>query len=128
MFCMKKVMLIEQVEYDEQIKCEHATKQNCYQVYKTVFKQTKVRGQLVDAFKIRPSLFLNAKVEDCSEKFRKDCFIEYRPVTTEKEVEVCTEPVKRDCDKEGEKTVCQTHYETGGRSRRSRSCSPERSL
>ncbi len=40
--CMKKVVSEETLEYDEEERCHHVTKQNCYQVFKTVYKKAVV--------------------------------------------------------------------------------------
>ena len=51
-------------------------------------------------------------MEECSEKFKKDCYIEYKNDVVQKPIEVCNEALKRDCEAEGD-VVCSTEYETG---------------
>ena len=51
-------------------------------------------------------------MEECEEKFRKDCYINYKDVVVPKTVQVCHEEIRRDCDAQGEE-VCETQYETG---------------
>ncbi len=43
--CFSKVILVEELEYDEEIICTHAFNETCYQVYSTVYKPVKVRTQ-----------------------------------------------------------------------------------
>ncbi len=55
---------------------------------------------------------------ECGDKFYKDCFIDYRPVTTARKVKLCHEGISRDCgghgdgDRSGE-VVCSTQYQSG---------------
>ncbi len=51
-------------------------------------------------------------MEECDEKFRKDCFITYTNVVTSRNVEVCDEEIRRDCDATDGAVVCSTQYET----------------
>ncbi len=57
-------------------------------------------------------LFL-AQVEECKEKFLKECTIEYEPRSEPREVEVCDERLTRDCDDRSGREVCSTEYQTG---------------
>ncbi len=41
-FCMKKVVMEEETEYDYEDSCHHVTTQNCYETFKTEFQQQKV--------------------------------------------------------------------------------------
>jgi hypothetical protein len=57
---------------------------------------------------------------ECTEQFRKDCFIEYRNEVRDEKVKTCRENWKRDCNhhhtddnNEENERVCSTRYETG---------------
>lgn len=56
--------------------------------------------------------FKQAEVEECSEKFKKDCFIKYKDVASSRTVKVCNEEVRRDCEDRSGPVVCDTEYET----------------
>lgn len=95
--CMKKVMLIEELTYDEELKCEHVEEESCFQTYTTVFKKSEI--------------------EECGTDYVKDCNIRYEKATRVEKVEVCVEDYVRDCEAVGPEicttersSVCETIY------------------
>ena len=52
--------------------------------------------------------------EDCEEKFKKTCYIEYEQKAYSETVQVCTTPWMKDCSKEVEEgeEFCQTVYQS----------------
>ena len=41
--CVRKVMMVEEIVYDEVVQCKHTLRESCYESYKTVFKTQEVR-------------------------------------------------------------------------------------
>ncbi|XP_059088680.1 uncharacterized protein LOC131884812 isoform X2 [Tigriopus californicus] len=89
--CMDKVMMIDDIEYTDEIQCTHIAEESCHNTYETVFKATQI--------------------EECKEKFKKDCYIEYKTVPRTEKIEICQEPLIRDCEAQGE-NVCSNEYES----------------
>ncbi|XP_059088675.1 uncharacterized protein LOC131884809 isoform X1 [Tigriopus californicus] len=89
--CMDKVMMVEEIEYTDEIQCTHILDESCHETYETVFK--------------------TEEVEECKEKFLKNCYIEYHAVPRSEKLEVCQQPMIRDCDAQGDE-VCSNEYET----------------
>ena len=52
--------------------------------------------------------------EDCEEKFKKTCYIEYEQKAYSETVQVCTTPWMKDCSEEVEEgeEFCQTVYQS----------------
>ena len=52
--------------------------------------------------------------EDCEEKFKKTCYIDYEQKAYTEKVEVCTTPWVKDCEvqESGGSQVCQTIYQS----------------
>ena len=46
--CMKKVVAEETVQYDEEERCHHVDRENCYQVFRTVYKKAVVRRTVLN--------------------------------------------------------------------------------
>ena len=88
--CMKKVMMIETIEYDDVETCEHTTVNVCAQTDQLDFDSTEV--------------------EECNEKFVKQCKITFEDVAVPAEVKRCNEEIRRDCNEQGEE-VCTTEHE-----------------
>ena len=42
--CVRKVMMVEEIVYDEVVQCKHTLRESCYESYKTVFKTQEVRS------------------------------------------------------------------------------------
>lgn len=40
--CMDKVMMIDDIEYTDEIQCTHIVEESCHNTYQTVFKATQV--------------------------------------------------------------------------------------
>ena len=48
---------------------------------------------------------------ECTEKFKKDCTIQYKSVPKSERVETCRRQMSRDCDAEGD-IICTNEQET----------------
>ena len=64
--CIDKVVMVEETEYDDVVTCKHSYSEKCHTTYTTDFQPQQE--------------------EECSENFRKNCFIEYRKVASEETV------------------------------------------
>merc|ERR1712018_381258 len=84
--CVEKVMMIEEMTYDDQIVCHHSYSKKCHTTYITAFEAVQM--------------------EKCEEYFEKHCVIEYKKMAEGEEVEVCNEYFERNCDTPGP-TVCE---------------------
>jgi len=89
--CVNKVMMREETEYDEVLTCDHSYDKRCHTSYVTKYEPHQE--------------------EECDEKFRKVCTIEYEQKAVHEMVEVCITPFIKNCDIEGKK-VCSTVYES----------------
>lgn len=87
--CIDKVVMIEETEYDEEIECHHSYSERCHTTYTTDFEPQQE--------------------EECSETFRKNCFIEYKKIAFDEPVRFCHTPLV--CDGEGP-IECKTVYES----------------
>merc|ERR1712029_549211 len=87
--CIDKVVMVQETEYDDEITCNHSYSQKCHTTYSTDFKPQQE--------------------EECEENFIKKCFIDYKKMASEEEVEFCRTPLV--CDGPGE-PVCRTEYES----------------
>merc|ERR1712168_1748301 len=91
--CIDKVVMVEETVYDDVIECKHSYSQKCHTTYTTDFEPQQE--------------------EECEENFVKECFIEYKKVASDEEVERCNTPLI--CDGEGpieRKTVYESQCET----------------
>merc|ERR1711936_544976 len=92
--CVNKVMMVEETEYDEVLTCDHSYDNRCHTSYVTRYEPVQE--------------------EDCEEKFKKTCYIEYEQKAYSETVQVCTTPWMKDCSEkveEGEE-FCQTVYQS----------------
>lgn len=89
--CVEKVMMVEEVVYQEEIECHHSYDEECHTTYATVFKPQQK--------------------EECKEHFVKNCYIEYKTKARDELIEICNEKLARDCNKPGPE-VCETVYES----------------
>ncbi|TRY61367.1 hypothetical protein TCAL_11582 [Tigriopus californicus] len=89
--CVNKLMMVEEMEYKDEIRCTHILQKSCHDTFQTVFKATEV--------------------EECKDRFIKNCEIEYHPIPKTEKIEVCHRPMVRDCQSEGE-IICSNEYET----------------
>ena len=87
--CVNKVMMREETEYDEVLTCDHSYDKRCHDSYVTKYEPHQE--------------------EECEEKFRKVCTIEYEQKASQEVVEVCTASFVPDCATEGDKE-CRTVY------------------
>merc|ERR1712033_49530 len=87
--CIDKVVMVEETEYDDVIECKHSYSQKCHTTYTTDFEPQQE--------------------EECEENFIKNCFIDYRKIASEEQVEFCHTPLI--CDGEGPEE-CKTVYES----------------
>merc|ERR1712127_1029878 len=92
--CINKVMLVEQIEYDEVLTCDHSYDNRCHTSYVTKYEPHQE--------------------EDCEERFKKTCYIDYEQKAYTEKVEVCTTPWVKDCEvqESGGSQVCQTIYQS----------------
>merc|ERR1712121_353903 len=89
--CIDKVEMVEQIEYDEVVQCDHSYDKRCHTTYVTNYE--------------------SQQEEECEENFRKSCFIDYEKVAFNESVEVCRTPLVKDCDVQGPE-ICRTEYES----------------
>jgi len=89
--CIDKVEMIEEIEYDDVVQCDHSYDKRCHTTYVTNYD--------------------SQQEEECEENFRKSCFIEYEKIAFNETVEICRTPLVKDCNVEGPE-ICRTEYES----------------
>merc|ERR1712168_595415 len=89
--CIDKVEMIEEIEYDDVVQCDHSYDRRCHTTYVTQYE--------------------SQQEEDCEENFRKNCFIEYEQIAFNETAEICRTPLVKDCDIQGPE-ICRTEYES----------------
>merc|ERR1711997_927070 len=89
--CIDKVEMIEEIEYDDVVQCDHSYDKRCHTTYVTNYD--------------------SQQEEEGEENFRKSCFIEYEKIAFNETVEICRTPLVKDCNVEGPE-VCRTEYES----------------
>merc|ERR1712024_436182 len=89
--CIDKVEMIEEIEYDDVVQCDHSYDKRCHTTYVTNYD--------------------SQQEEECEENFRKSCFIEYEEIAFNETVEICRTPLVKDCDVQGPE-ICRTEYES----------------
>jgi len=89
--CVEKVVLEEDTEWDQEVKCQHRYRQHCYTTYSTAFKPFQE--------------------EECQDNYKKNCFIEFGLDAVNHTVRICRRPLEKDCSIEGDE-ICSTHFET----------------
>jgi len=87
--CIDKVVMVEETEYDDHVECHHSYSERCHTTYTTDFEPQQE--------------------EECSENFKKSCFIEYKKVASEEPVRQCHTPLI--CEGVGPEE-CKTVYES----------------
>jgi len=83
--------MIEEIEYDDVVQCDHSYDKRCHTTYVTNYD--------------------SQQEEECEENFRKSCFIEYEKIAFNETVEICRTPLVKDCDVQGPE-ICRTEYES----------------
>lgn len=109
--CMEKVVMEKAIEYDNEMVCRHIFQESCHEVTKTIYKPQEVRN-FHRYLRILPNS-IHFQFEECEEKFKKQCFIEYRNQVFQKDVQICHEPIGRDCNSTSGEIVCEMEYDTG---------------
>jgi len=89
--CVEKVVLEEETEWDQEVKCQHRYRQHCYTTYSTAFKPFQE--------------------EECQDNYKKNCYIEFGLDAVNHTVRICRRPLVKDCSVQGEE-ICSTHFET----------------
>merc|ERR1712142_609696 len=89
--CIDKVLMVEEIEYDDVVQCDHSYDKRCHTTYVTNYG--------------------SQQEEECEENFRKNCFIDYEKVTFNETVEICRTPLVKDCEQTGPE-ICRTEYES----------------
>merc|ERR1711936_1136880 len=89
--CIDKVEMIEEIEYDDVVQCDHSYDKRCHTTYVTNYD--------------------SQQEEECEENFRKSCFIEYEKIAFNETVEICRTPLVKDCNVQGPE-ICRTEYES----------------
>ena len=89
--CIDKVEMVEEIEYDDVVQCDHSYDKRCHTTYVTNYE--------------------SQQEEDCEENFRKTCFIEYEQIAFNETVQICRTPLVKDCDVQGPE-ICRTEYES----------------
>merc|ERR1711962_413038 len=91
--CIKKVMMVEETEYDEVLTCDHSYDNRCHTSYVTKYEPHQE--------------------EDCEEKFKKTCYIDYEQKAYAETVQVCITPWVKDCSENvSAPQFCQTVYQS----------------
>merc|ERR1712170_83127 len=67
--CIDKVEMIEEIEYDDVVQCDHSYDKRCHTTYVTNYD--------------------SQQEEECEENFRKSCFIEYEQIAFNETVQIC---------------------------------------
>jgi len=89
--CVSKQEIVEEIEYDDVLTCNHKYKQKCHTSYNTNYQ--------------------TVQQEQCTEKFKKICFLGYSDLIYNTNVTVCTESWVKNCALNGTKS-CKIGYET----------------
>jgi len=89
--CIDKVLMVEEIEYDDVVQCDHSYDKRCHTTYVTNYE--------------------SQQEEECEENFRKNCFIDYEKVAFNETVEICRTPLVKDCEQTGPE-ICRTEYES----------------
>ena len=89
--CVQKVMMVEELIWDDVVTCDHSYDKRCHTTYKTSFD--------------------SVQEEECEENFRKTCYITMVDTAMNVTQNVCKKPMVKDCDIEGE-PVCRTEYQS----------------
>merc|ERR1712147_7103 len=89
--CIDKVEMVEEIEYDDVVQCDHSYDKRCHTTYVTNYD--------------------SQQEEECEENFRKSCFIEYEQIAFNETVQICRTPLVKDCNIEGPE-ICRTEYES----------------
>ena len=94
--CIKKVIMVEETKYDDNITCKHDYKEQCYTTYVTDFRPEQKKN--------------------CEENFRKQCTIEFQKKALFETVTVCHIPLELQGDgpclcKIVFESICTTRYE-----------------
>merc|ERR1719348_1351474 len=89
--CIDKVLMVEEIEYDDVVQCDHSYDKRCHTTYVTNYE--------------------SQQEEECEENFRKSCFIDYEKVAFNETVTVCRTPLVKDCEQTGPE-ICRTEYES----------------
>merc|ERR1712227_100044 len=104
--CIKKIMMVEKIEYETEIECDHSYEKMCYKSLVTVYNPHQE--------------------EECDEDYIKDCFIDYEKAATNATTKVCTKKLEKICkeDQEDEDIgygrqlrtdqdiICTTYYQS----------------
>ncbi len=89
-----QVVMVEEIEFDTEIKCQHVSQESCFESYTTTFKKTQVRfranlrtigifymyllASTASTVHLANNLyFVFVQAEECDESFKKECEIEY---------------------------------------------------
>eukprot|EP00092_Neocalanus_flemingeri_P099227 GFUD01126578.1.p1 GENE.GFUD01126578.1~~GFUD01126578.1.p1 ORF type:complete len:327 (+),score=86.20 GFUD01126578.1:103-981(+) len=89
--CIFKQEIVEEIEYDDVLTCNHLYNKRCHTSYSTSYK--------------------SMQEEECTEKFKKVCFINYKNLVFNETVTICKESLIKDCKMTGSES-CKTEYKT----------------
>merc|ERR1712183_43815 len=92
--CIEKVEIVEEIEYDEEVQCDHSYDRRCHTTYVTNY--------------------VPQQEEECEENFRKNCFIDYEKVAFNETVHICRKTPVKNCKNRGwgGPEICRTEYES----------------
>merc|ERR1712080_762326 len=96
--CIDKVEMIEEIEYDDVVQCDHSYDRRCHTTYVTQYESQQ---------------------EEVEENFRKSCFIEYEQIAFNETAEICRTPLVKDCDVRDLRSAGPSTNPSAGPSRRS---------
>ena len=98
--CVEKIMMVEKIEFDREVQCDHSYEEKCFKSTTTVYEPYQK--------------------EECDEDFIRDCFIDYEKTATENNIKVCNKKMIKDCGEEESvgygreetETICSTYYQS----------------
>jgi len=89
--CIDKVEMVEEIEYEDHIQCDHSYDKRCHTTYVTNYE--------------------SQQEEECEENYRKNCFIDYEQIAFNETVKVCRTGLVKNCTVRGPE-ICRTEYES----------------
>uniref|UniRef100_A0A0K2UHS3 Uncharacterized protein n=1 Tax=Lepeophtheirus salmonis TaxID=72036 RepID=A0A0K2UHS3_LEPSM len=91
-YCLKKVVEIEETEFDRGMDCHHTFQRKCHLTYITDYS--------------------SSSEEKCDTDFKKNCHITFKPVPHNEKIKICHTPLIRQCNDQTQgPEVCTTEYE-----------------
>ena len=77
--CIDRIEMVDEIEYDDVIKCDHVADKKCHTTFSTNYQ--------------------SVQEEECQDTFKKNCVFEYEHVV--KTTTFCSTTLNKDCDAPG---------------------------